>query len=88
MGDRAISAELPYRPLWWGLTVDVIVWAVGLWSFAFVGSALRNKIRKRRGVCPTCNYPIGVSEVCTECGVELAERAILRARARRPEAVR
>ncbi len=22
----------------------------------------------RRGVCPKCNYPIGVSAVCTECG--------------------
>lgn len=68
IGDRAITAELPYRTLWWGLTVNVIAWTVGLWSLAFVASALRNKIRLRRGVCPTCKYPIGVSEVCTECG--------------------
>ncbi len=27
----------------------------------------------RRGVCPECNYPIGVSAVCTECGYSFGE---------------
>ena len=27
----------------------------------------------RRGVCPKCNYPIGVAAVCTECGYSFGE---------------
>lgn len=88
MGGRAFHAEFPYHPLWWGLIVNVIVWAAGLWSVAFAASALRRRISLRRGVCPNCKYPIGVSEVCTECGAELAEWAILRAQTQRPKAAR
>ena len=28
----------------------------------------KRKRSMRRGVCPKCNYPIGVSAVCTDCG--------------------
>ncbi len=36
--------------------------------------ALRRLIRRRRGLCPTCAYPIGESATCTECGKALPGR--------------
>jgi hypothetical protein len=28
----------------------------------------RREVRRERGLCPACAYPVGTSEVCTECG--------------------
>jgi hypothetical protein len=30
--------------------------------------AWRRSLRVKRGLCPACAYPVGVSPVCTECG--------------------
>ena len=34
----------------------------------------RRVIRRRRGLCPKCAYPMGDSPVCTECGEPLPKR--------------
>jgi hypothetical protein len=59
---------LPLRPLWPGFAVNTVFYAAILWLlFAGVGFARRRR-RIRRGLCPACAYPVGVSPVCTECG--------------------
>jgi len=59
---------LPYRPLWPGFVINTIFYAAILWlpfgGFRFA----RLRIRARRGQCPACAYPVGASDVCTECG--------------------
>ena len=37
--------------------------------------ALRRLIRRRRGLCPKCGYPMGEAAVCSECGRTLPGRA-------------
>ena len=59
---------LPLRPLWPGFAVNTLFYTGVLWMLSCGPFALRRMIRKRRGRCPACAYPIGTSEVCTECG--------------------
>ena len=88
IGKGTLTRHLPYRPIWLGLIVNTLLYATVLIAIVWIFHAMRSKLRLRRGLCPTCKYPIGVSKVCTECGAELAEWALKRARARRPEAAR
>jgi len=65
---------LPLTPLWPGFAINTLFYAGVLWML-FVGPfALRRMIRRRRGRCAHCAYPIGQSPVCTECGAELPPR--------------
>lgn len=60
--------DIPYLPIWSGLVIDSVIWgsvAYGGWRLVLSAFAAR---RRRRGLCPACSYPIGVSPVCTECG--------------------
>jgi hypothetical protein len=69
------SRALPLRPIWLGFAVNTIFYAAILWLLIPGPFALRRLIRRRRGLCPKCAYPMGDSEVCTECGRELPSRA-------------
>ena len=60
--------SLPLVPLWPGFAINTLFYAGVLWMLFRGPFALRRMIRKRRGHCPACNYPIGQSPVCTECG--------------------
>ncbi len=44
-----------------------------LWLLICGSFALRRFIRRRRGLCPACAYPMGDSNVCTECGLVLQQ---------------
>ncbi len=88
IGNGTLTRYLPYGPIWLGLIINTLLYATVMIVIVWLWSVTRSKLRLRRGLCPTCKYPIGVSEVCTECGLELAEWAIERARSRRPEAAR
>jgi hypothetical protein len=68
--DRS-SVYLPLRPLWPGFAINTIFYAAILWVLFFAPGAVRRTIRRRRGLCPACAYPIGTSSVCTECGTRL-----------------
>jgi len=59
---------IPLRPLWPGFAVNTLFYAGVLWVLFCGPFALRRMIRRRRGQCPHCAYPIGQSPVCTECG--------------------
>ena len=67
---------LPYRPLWPGFAVNTLLYAAILWLLIPGPFALRRFIRRRRGLCPGCGYPMGDSNVCTECGMALLRRAV------------
>jgi hypothetical protein len=63
---------IPLRPLWPGFAINTLFYAGVLWMLFCGPFALRRMIRRRRGQCPACAYPIGwgagQSPVCTECG--------------------
>ena len=65
------AAVLPLLPVWPGFTVNTLFYAAILWLLTCGPFALRRFIRRRRGLCPACAYPVGESDVCTECGKPL-----------------
>jgi len=65
---------LPLYPLWPGFAVNTLFYTGVLWMLFAGPFALRRMIRRRRGRCAQCAYPIGTSEVCTECGAALQPR--------------
>jgi len=68
------SYTLPLRPLWPGFAINTLFYAGVLWVLFCGPFALRRMIRRRRGRCPACAYPIGQSPVCTECGRDVRRR--------------
>jgi len=67
--------HVPHHPLWGGVMLNTIFYAVALWLLILGPFALRRLIRLRRGLCPACAYPMGQALLCTECGRELPDRA-------------
>ena len=65
---------LPLRPIWPGFAVNTAFYAAILWLLIPGPFALRRLIRRRRGRCPSCAYPMGESSVCSECGQSLPVR--------------
>ncbi len=78
--DRPLRALRLYllwiRP---GLALNTLLTATIGWLLIYGPMALRRLIRRfsriRRGLCPKCAYPIGESNVCTECGQPLPGRS-------------
>jgi len=67
------SRRFPVRPLWPGFAINTVFYAVVLWLLFAAPFALRRRRRIRRGLCPKCAYPVGTSDVCTECGAAVNE---------------
>jgi len=63
---------LPVVPAWPGFAINTLFYAGVLWVLCCAPFALRRMIRRRRGQCPACAYPIGQSPVCTECGAAVS----------------
>jgi hypothetical protein len=63
---------IPYSPLWPGFAINTIFYAAILWLLFTVPRFVRRRIRARGGQCPACAYPVGASDVCTECGAAVA----------------
>lgn len=66
---------LPLYPAWGGFALNTLFYAVIFGLVYIAVGALRRHRRLRRGLCPICAYPIGVSAVCTECGHALKRPA-------------
>jgi hypothetical protein len=49
------------------IVVGIAVWIVVLLPW-LLANAIHRKIRRRRGKCLDCGYPVGTSSICTECG--------------------
>ena len=60
----------PYRPIWSGLMVNTIFWAMIVASVRSIKRAYRHARRMRKGRCPMCSYELGFTFVdgCPECG--------------------
>ncbi len=59
------------RPLWPGFAINTLLYAAVLWLMFVAPFALRRRRRIKRGLCPKCAYPVGTSDVCTECGASV-----------------
>ena len=66
--NRPVSFSVPLRPVWPGFAINTVFYAVVLWLLFAAPFALRRWRRIKRGLCPKCAYPVGTSDVCTECG--------------------
>lgn len=65
---------VPILPLWPGFAINTLLYAATLWLLFAGPFALRRAIRRRRGLCIACGYPIGSSPVCTECGAAVTSK--------------
>ncbi len=65
---------LPLRPIWRNFAVNTLFYTLILWLPTRGPFVLRRVIRRRRGRCPGCGYPVGTSAVRTECGEALSPR--------------
>ena len=63
----------PLRPIWPGFAVNTLCYAAILWLLILGPFVLRRFIRMKRGLCPACAYPMGESNVCSECGRALPQ---------------
>jgi hypothetical protein len=70
-GYAAMSRVLTLRPIWPGFAINTIFYAAILWMMFVFPFVLRRGLRTWRGLCPVCAYPIGTSEICTECGAQV-----------------
>jgi hypothetical protein len=68
--------RLPIRPSWPGFAVNTIFYAAILWLLICGPFVPRRFLRRRRGLCPACAYPMGKSVTCAECGKPLPKRAV------------
>ncbi len=70
LGDPfSLSARrLPLAPVWPGLAVNTLLYAGTVGLACWAPGAFRRERRRRCALCPNCAYPMGVSDVCTECG--------------------
>jgi hypothetical protein len=69
------TLEIPYRPLFPGLVINLIVHSAAWWCVIHVvGNLLRRIVRRRRkdnGLCMNCGYDVydqPSGSKCPECG--------------------
>ncbi len=66
---------IPLQPIWLGFVVNTLFYTTVLWLLVRGSFALRRYLRRKRGRCAACAYPIGDSPVCSECGRPIAQRS-------------
>jgi hypothetical protein len=71
---RARHWRLPLKPIWLGFIADSVFYASILGVLLLGPGALRRHLRRRRGRCAACGYPVGASATCTECGGPLRRK--------------
>lgn len=59
---------LPLIPIWPNFAINTIIYAGILWLIVAAPGKVRRWRRIKRGLCSRCAYPVGQSQVCTECG--------------------
>ncbi len=70
-GGRRFYRWLPLVPMWPGFVINTLFYAAILWMLFCMPGSVRRAIRRRRGRCPACAYPMSDSPVCTECGAAI-----------------
>ncbi len=69
--DHVENYYLPLKPTWPGFVVNTALYGGIPWLLFCGPFILRRYRRRKRGQCVKCGYPIGKSNVCTECGFAL-----------------
>ena len=72
-GFDTFDLALPLLPIWPGFAINTVFYAFIVWLLFAVPFVLRRRRRIRRGLCPKCAYPVGTSDVCTECGARVRQ---------------
>jgi len=70
-----MSTTLPTQPILPGLIVNTLVYSFAAWFMLAAPFIARRALRSRRRQCQGCGYPVGTSEVCTECGQLVLDKA-------------
>ncbi len=74
---RQGKPPFPLLPIWPGFAVCTLLYAAALWLLIcgpFVPGRVIREFRVKRSRCPACAYPVGQSDVCSECGKPLPGR--------------
>src|SRR5262245_54887846 len=54
-----VMDTMPCGPVWPGFAINTAFYAAVLWVLMAFPFAIRRTIRRRRGLCPACAYPVG-----------------------------
>ncbi len=65
---KKLPRMVPLAPIWSGFIINTLFYAALIWCLTAGPFVARRRLRKRRGRCLECAYPIGERDVCTECG--------------------
>lgn len=68
---QRFQRAVPTHVIWSGLLMNTLLYAAILWLLVVANPRLRQRSRVKHGLCPKCAYPVGESDVCTECGTLL-----------------
>ena len=71
VSGTTLPRVLPYRPIWRGVLINTLFYAVLLWLLIPGPFVLRRLIRLKRGRCPKCGYDLRgqlPGAGCPECG--------------------
>jgi hypothetical protein len=68
--SRSVKMLIPYRPIWYGLALSSLFWAVCIGIIHQAYRWLRKTVRGLNGCCTQCGYSLdGLrSSTCPECG--------------------
>jgi len=75
VNGQSQKRSLPLRPIWPAFAINTLAYAAILWLVFIAPFKVRRAIRRRRGCCGSCNYPVGPSDICTECGKPVGHHA-------------
>jgi len=73
-GPSVREGWLPIRPLWRGMVINAVFYAVLLRIAMHWTLALRRAVWLRTHRCPACGRPMGDSPICEKCGLRFPER--------------
>jgi len=59
---------LPRRPMWPGFMFSTLFYGALVWVIWFIAGSLRQQVRRQRGLCEWCKYPVSDFAICPECG--------------------
>lgn len=67
-----LELVLPFRPVLIGFAANTAFYGSVIWLLLTVPGLAHRHLRRVRGHCPHCAYPIGSSATCAECGKSTA----------------
>ena len=69
---KAGGHKVPVSPLWVGLAVNTLLFALPAFAGAWGWGWVKRRRRRRLGLCLACGYPVKGMARCPECGAEVS----------------